>query len=114
MCAPHERAQHPCYRVLCAVCPGFLRGADIKGDVGATRERPEKLNGTHLPTEKITQIIRLLVEGCSVRPIERITGTHRATILNVLALAGERCERLLESRIRQVPVKDVECDEIWG
>ena len=76
--------------------------------------RPERLDGTYLPTEKITQIIRLLVESCSIRSIERITGIHRDTILNVLVLAGERCERLLEKTIRNVPVSDVQCDEIWG
>jgi hypothetical protein len=37
MYAPHERAQHPCHRVLFVACPGFLTVADIKGDVGATR-----------------------------------------------------------------------------
>jgi IS1 family transposase len=72
------------------------------------------LDGTYLPTEKITEIIRLLVEGCSVRSIERVTGTHRDTILNVLMLVGERCERLLESKIQGLPVQDVQCDEIWG
>jgi IS1 family transposase/transposase-like protein len=77
-------------------------------------ERPERLDGTYLPAEKIMQIIRLLVEGCSVRSIERITGTHRDTILNVLVLAGERCERLLENKIQGLPVQDVQCDEIWG
>jgi IS1 family transposase/transposase-like protein len=77
-------------------------------------ERPERLDGTYLPTEKITQIVRLLVEGCSVRSIERITGTHRDTILNVLVLAGERCERLLERMVNGLPVRDVQCDEIWG
>src|SRR5579863_1642329 len=35
-------------------------------------------------------------------------------ILRLLVAAGERCERLLEDRIRQVPVKDVQCDEMWG
>ena len=77
-------------------------------------QRPERLDGTYLPSERITQIIRLLVEGCSVRSIERITGTHRDTILNVLVLAGEHCERLLERTIHGLPVRDVQCDEIWG
>jgi IS1 family transposase/transposase-like protein len=77
-------------------------------------ERPEKLDGTYLPTERITQIIRLFVEGCSVRSIERITDTHRDTILSVLVLAGERCERLLENLIQNVPARDVELDEIWA
>lgn len=29
-------------------------------------------------------------------------------------LAGERCERLLFDRIQNIPVQDVQCDEIWG
>jgi hypothetical protein len=37
MYAPHDHAQHPCHRVLSVACPGLLRVADIKGDVGATR-----------------------------------------------------------------------------
>jgi IS1 family transposase len=72
------------------------------------------LDGTYLPPERIAEIVRLFVEGCSVRTIERITGNHRDTILNILVLAGERCERLLENIVRNVPVKDVQCDEIWG
>jgi IS1 family transposase len=77
-------------------------------------DRPEKLDGTYLATENITHIIRLFVEGCSVRSIERITGNHRDTILNILVLAGDQCERLLEKKIRNLPVQDVQCDEIWG
>jgi len=77
-------------------------------------DRPERLDGTYLPTERITNIIRLFTEGCSVRSIERVTNTHRDTILRVLVLAGERCERLLENAICNVAVRDVQCDEIWG
>jgi IS1 family transposase len=58
--------------------------------------------------------VRLFVEGCSVRSIERISGTHRDTILKILVIVGERCERLLENLIHGLPVRDVECDEIWG
>ncbi|MGB9485435.1 MAG: hypothetical protein WCD04_04890, partial [Terriglobia bacterium] len=36
MYAPHEHAQHPCHRVPPVACPGLLKVADIKGDVGAT------------------------------------------------------------------------------
>jgi transposase-like protein/IS1 family transposase len=70
--------------------------------------------GMYLSSEKAASIIALLVEGISVRSIERITGTHRDTILRLLVLAGYRCERLLEDRLCQLPVKDVQCDEIWG
>jgi transposase-like protein/IS1 family transposase len=77
-------------------------------------DRPEKLEGSYVPPQEITSILRLLVEGMSVRSIERITGIHRDTILNVLVLVGERCERLLERMVNGLPVRDVQCDEIWG
>jgi transposase-like protein len=77
-------------------------------------DRPDRLDGTNKTEEEITQILRLFVEGCSVRSIERITDIHRDTILNILVLLGDRCERLLEDRIHDLPVRDVQCDEIWG
>jgi hypothetical protein len=58
--------------------------------------------------------IQLLVEGRSVRTVERITGIHRDAILKLLVVAGELCEVLLNSQIRNVPVKDVQADEIWS
>lgn len=64
--------------------------------------------------EKAETVIRLLAEGNSIRSIERITGMHRDTILRLLALVGERCERMLEDKIRNVSVSDVQCDEMWG
>ena len=45
---------------------------------------------------------------------ERITGVHRDTILRLLVLAGERCQRLMDEKIKSLDVLDVEVDEIWG
>jgi len=76
------------------------------------RDRP--LDNMYLPMAKAEMILGMLVEGCSVRSIERLTGTHRDTILRLLVKAGERCEKLLGEKIRNVPCKDVELDEIWS
>jgi transposase-like protein/IS1 family transposase len=67
---------------------------------------------THL--EDATKVIELLTEGMSVRSVERLTGIHHRTICALLVLVGEKCERLLESRIRNVPVSDLQLDELWG
>jgi IS1 family transposase len=64
--------------------------------------------------EKVEAVITLLVEGCSIRSIQQITGIDQNTIMKILVIAGERCERLLESRVQSVPVRDVQCDEMWG
>ena len=67
-----------------------------------------------VPIEKAVLALQLLIEGTSIRSTETITGLHRDTILRLLVVAGERCEKLLGRKIRNVPVKDVQCDEIWG
>jgi len=67
-----------------------------------------------LNEEKAMSVLQHLVEGCSVRSTSRITGVHPRTILNLLTLAGEKCEQLMEERICGLRVKDVQCDELWG
>lgn len=58
--------------------------------------------------------LKLLVEGNSVRSTERITGIHRDTILNLLNVVGDRCERVMDTHIRNIALDYVEADEIWG
>jgi hypothetical protein len=55
-----------------------------------------------------------LVEDYSVRTTSRITGVNTNTILNLLSLAGTRCEQLMEDRICGLHVKNIQCDELWG
>jgi IS1 family transposase len=67
-----------------------------------------------LPVDRAVSTLRLMLEGMSIRSAERITSIHRDTILKLLVLAGERCQRLMDERIRNIEVQDVEVDEIWG
>jgi IS1 family transposase len=67
-----------------------------------------------VPLDKAVNVLQLLLEGMSVRSAERITGVHRDTILRLLVLAGERCQRLMDEKLVDLPVRDVEVDEIWG
>ncbi len=79
-----------------------------------TEEHKRPLGEMTVPVEKAVLALQLLIEGTSVRSTERISGLHRDTILRLLVVAGKRCEKLLGRKIRNVPVKDVQCDEIWG
>src|SRR5206468_1769003 len=72
------------------------------------------LGEMRLAIEKAVAVIQHLVEGCSVRTTERITGVEKRTILALLAPVGERCEKLMEERTKGLKVKEVACDEIWG
>jgi IS1 family transposase len=64
--------------------------------------------------DKAETILKLMLEGMSVRSIQRITGAHQKTILDLLVIAGEKSERIMNEKIKGIAVKDVEADEIWG
>ena len=78
-------------------------------------EPPQKPFGAEvrLPLEKVRMILHCLVEGNSVRSTARLCDVEKRTVLNMLMLAGQGCERLLADQIQNVPVKDLELDEIW-
>src|SRR5580704_7629095 len=79
-----------------------------------TDARDQTLDGMYLPIEKAETVLRLLLEGNSVSSVERATEVHHTTILKLLVLAGEKCERVMATKIRNVEVRDVECDELWS
>jgi transposase-like protein/IS1 family transposase len=79
-----------------------------------TEDHTRLLGDMRLPQDKAENVLRMLLEGMSVRSVERVTGVHRDTILRLLGRAGQRCRGLMLKRIEQVPVRDVEVDEIWG
>jgi transposase-like protein/IS1 family transposase len=74
----------------------------------------DRIEGSTIPLATVEKVLQLLIEGCSVRAAERISGLHRDTILRLLVTAGAKCEALMGRLIVNVPVRDVECDEIFG
>ena len=67
-----------------------------------------------LPRERVVMILNCLVEGNSVRATARLCDVEPKTVLTILKLAGGNCERIMGRLVVNVPVKDVQCDEIWG
>jgi transposase-like protein/IS1 family transposase len=86
------------------------------GQCGKTYTEPHQnpLGSMTVPLEKAVLALRMLLEGSAVRSVERITELHRDTILKLLAVAGEKCEKIMGRYVRNVRVQDVECDEIWS
>jgi len=76
-------------------------------------EQEKLLGNMYLPEEKALMVLQLLVEGNSIRSITRITGIEKKTILTLLNVAGERCEDLMNRKMRKVKVSDLQLDEIW-
>jgi len=57
-------------------------------------------------------ILNGLLEGCSARSVSRMTGSHLETVLKVLVETGEKCEQILDERIRDIRCEAIECDEL--
>jgi IS1 family transposase len=68
----------------------------------------------YISRDRAVMALQLLLEGNSIRSTERITGMDRNTIMSLLVKAGKRCQERMDTMLRNVPVRDVEADEIWG
>lgn len=66
-----------------------------------------------LPVEKQIQIINALVEGNSIRATSRMVGVEHKTVMRVLLRCGANCAILMNERMRRLPCRIVQCDEIW-
>ncbi len=108
----------------CPICQGSTRRFG-KNRNGSQRLRCDackvtftdsatRTDGRKLPQEKLVLCLRMLLEGNSIRSVERITGVHRDTIMHSMVEVGQKCERFLAERIRSIPVEDVQADEIWS
>jgi transposase-like protein/IS1 family transposase len=74
---------------------------------------PAKPLGNHtLEFDKAVQIVRLLMEGVTIRGTSRITGVHKNTIMSLSVTVGRKCLELLDSRIRDIHPRYVQADEI--
>ncbi|MCI0706721.1 MAG: IS1 family transposase [Ignavibacteriae bacterium] len=66
-----------------------------------------------LPASKKTLILSHLVEGLSVRSIERLTGVHRDTIIRLMLSAGNVARDILDREMMNLDIKRIQVDEIW-
>lgn len=66
-----------------------------------------------MSVEKRNTILRLLVEGNSIRSVTRLMGTNIRSVLRQLSWAGEHCRKLMDERLRNLTLEHLECDEIW-
>lgn len=67
-----------------------------------------------LPFEKQVSIVAALTEGCSIRAVERLTDTHRDTVMRLGVRVGEGCAELHDAMVRGVHVSRIELDGAWS
>src|SRR4030042_4823880 len=63
--------------------------------------------------EKQETAIAALVEGSSIRSVERMTGIHRDTIMRLMVKTGQKCQEILNTYMYNLTCKNIQVDEIW-
>lgn len=67
-----------------------------------------------LDTKTRALIIRLLVEGNSIRATARIADVSKNTVTKLLEDAGKVCAAYHDENVREVEAQHVQADEIWA
>ncbi|MEX2310562.1 MAG: IS1 family transposase [Pirellulales bacterium] len=98
-------------------------GKDRKGnqrhrciDCGKTwiEQGAKPLGDMRISMKQATLALGMILEGMSIRATARLTGMDAGTICDLIVVVGENCQRLLDAKVRNVNVKDVQLDEIWS
>jgi transposase-like protein/IS1 family transposase len=71
-------------------------------------------DGRRVAGDKMISCVRMLMEGNSIRGVERLTGVAKRTIIDMVVENGQKCAGFLASTIKNVPVSNIQADEIWG
>lgn len=67
-----------------------------------------------LSKQKRAQVVAALVEGASINGVARMTGVTKQTILRLIADLGAACARYQDEKLRNLPCKRVQADEVWS
>jgi IS1 family transposase len=67
-----------------------------------------------LPLKTRVRILNMLVEGSSMRSIERVVGVSINTVSKLLIEAGQTAERFHDETVRGLTTAQLQCDEIWS
>jgi len=59
-------------------------------------------------------VISALVEGNSIRSVERMTGIHRDTIMRLMVRVAAGCDSLMDEMMRGLTCPRLQLDEIWA
>jgi transposase-like protein/IS1 family transposase len=76
---------------------------------------PTKTPGGHyIDIDRASKVLAMMLEGTSIRAISRLTDIDKNTIMSLLVSAGERAQAMFNSRVRAIPARFVQADEVWG
>jgi transposase-like protein len=99
----HQRSGHACNTIYrCADCGRFFSERRFTG-----------YSGLRLEPSKILQIVNCLVEGISIRATSRLVGVEKRTVVRVMRHAAKLCERVMDTRLRNLKCRYWQADELW-
>ncbi len=78
-----------------------------------TTQPAKPLGVMRVPLDTAKLALRLLTEGMSIRATERTTGVHRDTLMKLIVLFGNACQRFLDERMRGLKLDHLQFDEQW-
>ncbi|HUO89277.1 MAG TPA: IS1 family transposase [Rhizomicrobium sp.] len=67
-----------------------------------------------LPFEKRVQILKMLVEGNSMRATARVVDVSINTVTKLFLEVGQACAEYQDAVFRNLKCKRIQCDEIWS
>lgn len=73
---------------------------------------PQPLGDMRIEKSRAVMALKMMLEGCSQRTINRLTGLNLHTLCGLLLLIGERCQKFLAERIKNVQTSDIQVDEL--
>jgi DNA-directed RNA polymerase specialized sigma24 family protein len=67
-----------------------------------------------LTTKQRASVIRVLVEGCSIRSTCRMTGITKQAVMKLVVDLGEACREHHDETVRGLHCERIQADEIWA
>jgi IS1 family transposase len=67
-----------------------------------------------MDTARRAQVVRCLIEGCSINSTVRMTGVSKVTILKLLVDLGAACADYMDETMRDLPCQRLQADETWA
>src|ERR1700732_1058398 len=67
-----------------------------------------------MDTARRAQVVRCLIEGCSINSTVRLTGVAKHTILKLIVELGVACEEFLNETMRGLTCQRLQADETWA
>lgn len=67
-----------------------------------------------MDTTRRAQVVRCLLEGCSINSTVRMTGVAKHTILKLLVDLGQACADFMDATMRNLSCERLQADETWA